>query len=333
MMKKLLLSVAAAAAFGISAQAQDREYILATATTGGTYYPVGVALSTLTKVKVQPEHGFSLSAISSSGSDENISMLAKNEAQFALLQGLYGYYAWTGSGTMEKAGKQEKLRSITMLWQNVEHFLIDGKKVDKGTVSDYVALKGERMALGAKNSGTIGSNATMLQGLGIDIYKDYDLIYGGYDPSAEALQNRQAAGTSIPAGAPAGSVTKLFASVGDQVAILDVTDEELAKMDGGRNLWTRYVIPKGTYVSVDRDVQTIAQPNLLATTTDIPEEDVYQLTKAIYENLPFLQGIHSATKVMALEKAVDGLPMPLHPGAARYYQEQGINIPERLIAK
>lgn len=330
-MKKLMLAVAASAAFA-TAQAQEREYILTTATTGGTYYPVGVAISTLTKVKVQPEHGFGLSAISSSGSDENISMLAKNEAQFALLQGLYGYYAWTGSGPMEKAGKQEKLRSVTMLWQNVEHFLIDGKKVDKGTVSDYVALKGQRMALGAKNSGTIGSNAAMLEGLGIDIYKDYDLIYGGYDPSAEALQNRQAAGTSIPAGAPAGSVTKLFASVGNQIAILDVSDEELAKMDAGRNLWTRYVIPKGTYVSVERDVQTIAQPNLLATTTDIPEEDVYQLTKAIYENLPFLQGIHSATKVMALEKAIEGLPMPLHPGAARYYKEKGIDIPERLLA-
>lgn len=332
MLKKLFLALSAAAVFG-HAQAQEREYILATATTGGTYYPVGVAISTLTKVKVQSEHGFSLSAISSSGSDENISMLAKGEAQFALLQGLYGYYAWTGTGPMETAGKQEKLRSVSMLWQNVEHFLIDAKHVDKGTVSDYAALKGQRMALGAKNSGTIGSNAAMLEGLGIDIFKDYNLIYGGYDPSAEALQNRQAAGTSIPAGAPAGSVTKLFASVGKQIAILDVTDEELAKMDAGRNLWTRYVIPQNTYVSVERDIQTIAQPNFLATTSDISEEDVYHLTKAVYENLGFLQGIHSATKVMALEKAIEGLPMPLHPGAARYYQEQGIDIPERLLAK
>ena len=91
-MKKLMLAVAASVALA-GAQAQKREYILTTATTGGTYYPVGVAISTLTKVKVQPEHGFGLSAISSSGSDENISMLAKNEAQFALLQGLYGPFA------------------------------------------------------------------------------------------------------------------------------------------------------------------------------------------------------------------------------------------------
>ena len=74
------------------------------------------------------------------------------------------------------------------------------------------------------------------------------------------------------------------------------------------------------------------QPNFLGTHADVDEEHVYLITKTIYENLPFLNGIHPATKVMALEKAIDGLPAPLHPGAARYYQEQGLNIPARLIA-
>lgn len=331
-MKKSFLTLAAAAVLSAgAAQAEDREYILATASTGGTYYPVGVALSTLTKVKLQPKYGLSVSAISSAGSDENIRLLANGEAQFAILQGLYGYYAWQGEGPMAEAGKQDKLRSVSMLWQNVEHFLLDGSKVDSGTVSDYEALKGQRMALGTRNSGTIGSNAVLFAGLGIDIYQDFDLMYGGYGPSADALQNGQVVGASIPAGAPAGAVSQLFASVGDKAAILDVSDEQMATMDAGRELWTRYVIPAGTYVSVDRDVQTIAQPNLLATTTDIPEEDVYLMTQAIYENLPFLQGIHSATKAMALEKAIAGLPLPLHPGAARYYQEQGIDIPARLL--
>ena len=118
-----------------------------------------------------------------------------------------------------------------------------------------------------------------------------------------------------------------------QVTLLEVTDEQLEKMDGGRKLWTRYVIPAGTYVSVDKDLPTIAQPNLLAANADVPEEDVYQITKTIYENLGFLSGIHAATQALSLEKAVEGLPLPLHPGAARYYQEQGLTIPEHLIAK
>lgn len=78
---------------------------------------------------------------------------------------------------------------------------------------------------------------------------------------------------------------------------------------------------------------TIAQPNLIAVTVDTPEEVVYLLTKTMYENLPFLNNVHKATLDMSLEKAIDGLPMPLHAGAAKYYQEKGIKIPERLLAK
>lgn len=313
--------------------AEQRNYILATASTGGTFYPVGVALSTLVKMKLQPTEGMSLSAISSAGSNENIRLLGKNEAQFAILQGLYGYYARTGTGPMQAAGKQSTLRSVTMLWQNVEHFLIASEYARTGTVADYTPLKGKRMALGKRNSGAIGSNQALLSGLGIDIAQDYHLIYGGYGPSAEALQNGQVAGTSIPAGVPTGAVARLFATVGDKVTLLDVTDAELKRMDAGRNLWTRYTIAPGTYVSVDRAVHTIAQPNFLAVRADVPEQDVYRLTKAIYENLPFLANIHPATKAMTLEKAVAGLPLPLHPGAAKYYREQGIAIPERLITR
>ena len=133
------------------------------------------------------------------------------------------------------------------------------------------------------------------------------------------------------AGVPTGAVSQLMAAVGDSVTPLEVTDEELMKADGGRNLWTRYVIPAGTYPGQDADWNTIAQPNFLATNVSIPEEHVYLITKTIYENLPFLQAIHPATKAMAIEKAIGGLPAPLHPGAARYYQEMGIEVPERLL--
>jgi TRAP transporter TAXI family solute receptor len=96
-------------------------------------------------------------------------------------------------------------------------------------------------------------------------------------------------------------------------------------------LWTRYVIPAGSYPGQTQDIRTIAQPNFLAVRADVDEDAVYRITKAIYENLPFLNGIHKATKAMALNKAIAGLPMPLHPGAARYYREAGLEIPQRLI--
>ena len=80
----------------------------------------------------------------------------------------------------------------------------------------------------------------------------------------------------------------------------------------------------------EKAINTIAQPNFLAVRADVPEEDVYQITKTIYENLPFLQAIHPATNAMSLDVAISGLPVPLHPGAARYYREQGIEIPEGM---
>jgi uncharacterized protein len=317
-----------------TAQAADeRSYLMATASTGGTYYPVGVALSTLVKVKLQPSQKIGMSAISSAGSGENIKLLRENEVQFAILQGLYGAYAWQGTGPIANEGPQKNLRSVTMLWQNVEHFAVNSKFAKTGTVADMIAMKGETLSLGKKNSGTLGSNTVLLTNLGADVEKDYNLIYVGYGPSADAMQNGQAAGMSTPAGVPVSAVTKAMAAMGDEVTVLDFTDEQMKQADGGMELWTRYVIPAETYPGQAKAINTIAQPNFLAARADVDEDAVYQITKTIYENLAFLNAIHGATKAMAIEKAIAGLPMPLHPGALRYYQEVGINVPDRLIAK
>ena len=326
----LAASIAVAAPMTHAQDAEEASYILATASTGGTYYPVGVALSTLVKVKLEPSQKIGMSAISSAGSGENVRLIREGEAQFGILQGLFGYYAATGTGPVDEP--QDHLRSVSMLWQNVEQFVVASDVATTGTIEDMVALKGEGMALGRQNSGTIGSNATILSGFGIDIETDYELVFAGYGPSAEALQNGQVKGIGTPAGVPTGAVSQLMAAAGDSVTMLNFTPEQLEMADGGRGLWTPYLIPAGTYPGQTADINTIAQPNFLATHADLPEENVYQITKTIYENLPFLQAIHPATKAMSLEAAIAGLPVPLHPGAARFYQEQGIDIPERLIA-
>jgi len=313
--------------------ADERNYLLATASTGGTYYPVGVALSTLVKVKLQPKQKIGMSAINSAGSGENIKLLRENEVQFAILQGLYGAYAWNGTGPIESEGPQKNLRSVTMLWQNVEHYAVLKKFAKTGTISDMVAMKGEGMSMGKKNSGTLGSNAVILGNMGVDIEKDYNLIYVGYGPSADALQNGQISGFGIPAGVPASAVTKAMANLGDDMVVLDLTDEQAKQADGGLGLWTRYVIPADTYPGQKKDIKTIAQPNILSVRADVDEDAVYQITKATYENLAFLNAIHGATKAMAIEKAIAGLPMPLHPGAAKYYQEVGMKIPAHLLVK
>ncbi|MCH9808889.1 MAG: TAXI family TRAP transporter solute-binding subunit [Alphaproteobacteria bacterium] len=336
-MKRIIASAVAGAlvlaAGAQGASAEPRDYILATASTGGTYYPVGVAIATLSKVKLQPKKKIGMSAINSAGSGENVKLLRENEAQFAIMQGLYGYYAWAGKGPVAKDGPQTKLRAVSMLWQNVEQFVVKADLAKTGTISDMAGLKGMSAAMGKKNSGTIGSNKVLMSNMGIDIEKDYSLVHVGYGPSADALQNGQVAGMSIPAGAPTGAVTKAFAAMGDKIKMLNFTPEQAKKADGGLGLWTPYTIAAGTYPGQKEDVNTIAQPNFLAVGADVPEEDVYQITKTMYENLGFLNAIHSATKAMALEKAIAGLPVPLHPGAKRYFEEAGLKIPEKLIAK
>ena len=312
--------------------AQDaRSYILATATTGGTYYPVGVALATLTKVKLEPSDGISMSAISSAGSGENVKLLRENQAQFAILQGLFGAYAWNGEGPVEADGPQKQLRSVSMLWQNVEHFVVTDDKVVSGTLTDLAEFGGSPFSIGARNSGTEGSGRQILSGLGIDPEEVFDVVYMGYGPSAEALQNGTIEGMNTPAGVPVTAVTQAFAAAGGKLTILDATEEELAEVNSTYDLWTPYLIPAGTYPGQDADVNTIAQPNFLAVNADVPEEDVYLIVKTMYENLPFLNNIHKATTAMAIDKAIAGLPAPLHPGALKFYQEQGLEVPEQLM--
>lgn len=329
------LAVAAFAMLGAGTASQalaQGDYLLATASTGGTYYPVGVALSTLVKVKLQPTEKINMSAINSAGSGENIKLLRENETQFAILQGLYGAYAWNGSGPLEKDGKQKDLRAVTMLWQNVEHFVVKAEHAKTGTIADVAGI-GSVAGFGKKNSGSLGSSKTIFANLGVDIDKKYELFYGGYGALADAMQDGKADLIGTPAGVPVGAVTKLLAAKGDAVKLLSFTPEQAAKADGGMELWTPYKIPAGTYPGQDADIMTIAQPNFLAVRADVAEEDVYKITKTIYENLGFLQSIHKATNAMALESAIAGLPMPLHPGAARYFQEAGLQIPARLIAQ
>ena len=321
---KLFASLALGASMTLSAfavQAESTDYVLNTASTGGTYHPVGTAISTLSKVKLLPKQKFSLTAVNSAGSGANVQALGAGTADFAILQGLFGSYAATGTGPVSEP--QKNLRSVTMLWQNVEQFVVPTEMAKTGTVEDIIALKGKAAGMGKQNSGTIGSNKVLMSGLGIDIEADFDLVFAGYGPTADALANGQAMAAGIPSGPPTGAITKLMASNEGKFTILDVTADQAKAMDSGRNLWVPYTISAGTYPGQEKDVNTIAQPNFLAVNASVDEEHVYQLTKTMYENLPFLQAIHPATKAMAIEKAMAGLPVPLAPRRAALLRRSG----------
>ncbi len=333
LLKKLAIGSMLTAALLTSANAKKEEkYVIATASTGGTFYPVGVGIATIASLKLAKTNNITFSAITSAGSGENISMMENGEVNFSILQGLFGSMAWQGKAKYDGKPKKD-LRSVTMLWQNVEQFTIKSDFAKTGNIKDLKNLYGERFSIGGRNSGSRVSAETIMDSLGID-YNKMDVQYLGYSPSSTALQDGKVQGMNTPSGPPTSAVTNAFASIGnDNIKVLDFDADDLAKINANYPVWTPFTIKAGTYPGQDKDINTIAQPNLLVVTKDTPEETVYLLTKTIYENLPFLNTVHKATKAMSLQKAIDGLPMPLHPGAAKYYKEQGINIPDALIIK
>lgn len=312
---------------------EDRQtYILATATTGGTFYPVGVAMATLSKQVLEPEHGISLAAISSAGSEENLRLMRTGEARFAILQGLYGAWAWHGAGRMANEAPFAELRSVTALWPNVEHFLVRARFAEQGDMSDLAALEGRRFSIGARYSGTEGSNRHILQALGLDPDQHFNLVYQGYGASADAFQNQLIDGMNTPAGVPVGAVTRAMAAARGEAVLLSFTQEQLGAVNRDYpDLWQFLELPAETYPNQPEPVRTIAQANLLAVTADVPEEHVYQLLVTLYDNLAFLHAFHAATRAMSLHSALEGLPVPLHPGAVRFYRERGLEVPERLL--
>ena len=156
------------------------------------------------------------------------------------------------------------------------------------------------------------------------------LAYMGYGATANAIQDGAIVGMNIPAGPPVSSITRAFASVGEDIVLLEFSDEDLAAVNRRYPLWQRRVLPGGTYPNQPEAVRTIEHANLLAVRADVPEDAVHAITGSIWENLSSLREIHGATREMALDKALTGIAAPLHPGAARYYEEQGIHVPASL---
>jgi uncharacterized protein len=299
-------------------------WILATATTGGTFYPVGVAMATLSKQVLAPETGVSLAAISSAGSEENLKLLRSREAHFAILQGIHVAWAWTGEGRMAGEPPFEELRAVAVLWPNVEHLVVRRSLAPTGTVDDLAGMAGQRFAIGARYSGAEGSARHLFEGLGLDPDQLFDLAYLGYEASADALQNGIVAGMNTPAGAPVGAVTRAMAADGGLV-ILGFTEEQRRRANGQYgDLWQPHRLPAGTYPNQPEPVDTVAQPNVLVAHADVPEEHVYLITRMLFEHIGFLHLAHAAARQMTPESAYADLPVPYHPGALRYFRERGL---------
>ena len=139
------------------------------------------------------------------------------------------------------------------------------------------------------------------------------------------------AAMNIPAGPPASAITQAVAAIGAEgVRILEFTDAQLEAVNAAYPVWRRALIRSGTYPGQATDISTISQPNLLVVHEDVSDDVVYALVKNLFSHLDYLKQVHQATSVMSLASAIDGLMLPLHPGAVRFFTEKGLEVPASL---
>ncbi|MBN9436631.1 TAXI family TRAP transporter solute-binding subunit [Bosea sp. (in: a-proteobacteria)] len=311
-----LAGIATAFAIAVApGAAHAQEFInVLTGGTSGVYYPLGVALSKIYGEKV-PNVRPTVQA--TKASVENLQLLQQGKGEIAFTLGDSLDAAWKGDEEAGFKAPLKKLRGITAIYPNYIQ-IVASKDSGIKTLAD---LKGKRLSVGAPKSGTELNARAILAAAGLS-YKDLGKVeYLPFAESVELMKNRQLDATLQSAGLGVASLRDLATSV--EITVVEVP---AAVVDKAGPPFVKVSIPANTYTGQTAAVPAAAVVNYLATHEGMKEETVYQMTKAIFENLPDLAAAHAAARSIKLENALDGMPLPLHPGAARYFKEKGLKV-------
>ncbi|MFT4096753.1 MAG: TAXI family TRAP transporter solute-binding subunit [Rhodoblastus sp.] len=297
---------------GSTASRAEQFINILTGGTSGVYYPMGVAISKIFSEKMQ---GVRPSVQATKASVENLNLIQQGKGELAFTLG--DSLADAAKGVEEAGFKKplDQLRGVAGIYANYIQ-VIASKDSGIKTLAD---LKGKRLSVGAPKSGTELNARAILKAAGID-YKDLGKVeYLPFGESVELIKNRQLDATLQSAGLGVASIRDLANSVP-----ITVVEIPAAIVDKVGSPYVKVTIPKGTYEGQDADVPAAAVKNYLVTNAKLPDDVVYGMTKAIFESLPDLQAAHSAAKAIKLDTAMEGMPVPLHPGAAKYFKEKGV---------
>jgi hypothetical protein len=310
-MRKLLIALFAAAVTG-PAQAQDFVNVL-TGGTSGVYYPLGVALSNVYGEKID---GVKASVQATKASVENLNLLQQGKGEIAFSLGDAVSLAWAGDADAGFASPLDKLRGVAALYTNYIQVVASAESGIK-TLAD---LKGKRVSVGAPKSGTELNARAVFKAAGLS-YDDFSKVeYLAFAESVDLMKNRQLDATLQSAGLGVASIRDLATSV--DIVIVPIPPEVVTAI--GDPAYGAGTIPAATYSKQEADVATAAITNILVTHSEVSDDLAYQMTKTLFDNLPALQAAHAAAKSIKLETALSSMPIPLHPGAERYYKEQGV---------
>lgn len=314
-MRRTFLAIATAGAvLLVTATASAQQFInVLTGGTTGIYYPIGVALSNLYGEALP---GVKVSVQATKASVENLNLLQAGRGEVALTLGDSLSQAWSGN---EEAGFRQplkKLRGISAMYPNYIQIVA---RADAG-IKSLKDLKGKRISVGAPKSGTELNARAVLAAAGIQ-YKDFAKVeYLPYGESVELLKNRQIDVTLQSAGLGNPALRDLANAV--DIVFVPVPADVIKKI--GDKAYVAASIPADTYKGQSAAVPTASVVNFLVTHEGVSADTVYKMTKAMFENLDKLTAAHAAAKAVKLETATADMPIPLHPGAEKYYREKGL---------
>jgi hypothetical protein len=323
-MRKPLVRLAAvavaAAAFGLSLPAlgqQQNRISITTGGTGGVYYPMGGGMANILSKHVP---GLSATAEVTGGSVDNLKLINAGKSEVAFSMADAGWEAYEGIDKF-KDGKVN-VRTLMVLYPNKMHVVtIDGTGINK--LSD---LRGKRVSTGSAGSGTEIMAFRLLEAAGLDGKKDIKQERLGVAESVNAMKDRKLDAFFWVGGLPTAAVTDLAATPGIKIRMIDHDEATDAMNKKYGPLYVKGVIPAGTYVGQDKASTGVDVWNILVATDKLSETMAYSIVKTLFEKKPELVAVHKEAQNIELKSQPSGSPIPFHPGAKKYLEEQGIKV-------
>lgn len=282
----------------------------------GTYYAYGTVLAQYSTNNA----GVSVNALSSEGSKANIEALQNNEAELAFCQSDVTTYAYEGTSLFDGAPYQDFSVVASLYGEQVQIVTCDP---NIKTVAD---LKGKTVSIGAANSGVYFNAVDILAAYDMT-EEDINAVYQNFADSADSLKNDKIDAAFITAGAPTTAISDLTTS--KQAYLVSMDAEHIAKLQESSPYYAESTIPAGTYNGQEEDCTTVAVLAVILANDSVDQDAIYNFTKSIFEGAENQPDAHAKYAELSLEEASSITSVPYAEGAARYYSEQGIEVPTK----
>ncbi|OCA84142.1 C4-dicarboxylate ABC transporter substrate-binding protein [Bacillus sp. FJAT-27225] len=309
----LIIAGCSSTSSGGGGDADPKAVTIATGGTGGVYFPLGGGIAEI--LEKDKDLGITATAQVTGASVENMQLLSKGEVQVAFTQNDIADYAVNGKEVFKD--KLKGVSAISTLYPEIIQLVVAADS-DIQTIQD---LKGKKVSVGAPGSGNEANSKQILKAAGLS-YDDINEELKSYADSADSFKDGLIDAMFVTSGVPNASVSDI--AVSKKVRVISLGDDVISKLKADYPFFIDEVVPAGAYEGQDKDAKTVAVLAALTVSSDLSEDFVYKMTKAIYENLDKLGAKHAKGKEIKAEAALEGLTIPLHPGAKKYFDEKGI---------